>query len=53
MKTPMRVLIDRNIDPKKDLEGLVYVFRKKNTNMKIVLPVIKKEVTWYGVQKVR
>ena len=53
MRKPLKVLLDRNLDPEKDLKEdcLVLVIRK-NTS-RIVLPAGIKRETRYAVSKVR
>ena len=53
MKKPLRVLIDRNLDPEKDLkEDCLVLAIRKNTS-RIVLPAGIKRETRYDLSKAR
>ena len=53
MKKPHKVLLDRNLDPEKDLkEDCLVLAIRKNTS-RIVLPAGIKRETRYAVPKVR
>lgn len=53
MTVPLKVLIDRNLNPEKDLTEDSYVLGRRRNKTKIVLPVMKKEETRYDISKAR